>query len=76
MIAPVFFVITLMSDVTGAVKVLSTDSSQLFPNWTGQAEILNCSLEHYPHFRQEVIQSPVLNNEYRNLNNNFLMILP
>ena len=55
MIAPVLVVSSFLLDVSLAIKVLSTDSSQLFPNWTGQAEILNCSLEHLDQFREVVI---------------------
>ena len=56
MLAQVLVVISLLG-VSGAIKVLSTDSSQLLPNWTGQAEILNCSLENYQQFREVVALS-------------------
>ena len=54
MLGQVMVVVSLL-ELTRAIKVLATDSSQLLPNWTGQAEILNCSLEYYPQFRQVVI---------------------
>ena len=56
MLAQVFVVISLL-EVSEAIKVLSTDSSQLLPNLTGQAEILNCSLENYLQFREGVALS-------------------
>ena len=54
MLGQVMVVISLL-ELTRAIKVLATDSSQLRPNWTGQAEILNCSLKFYQHFRQVVL---------------------
>ena len=55
MTAQVWVLISWLLAVSRAITVLSTDSSQLLPNWTGQAEILNCSLEHFPQFREVVI---------------------
>ena len=46
----VFFVLILVPLRSQCIRVLSTDPSQLSPNSTGQAEILNSSLEYYEEF--------------------------
>ena len=46
----VFLVLILATVRSQCIRVLSSDPGQLLPNSTGQAEILNSSLEYYEEF--------------------------